>query len=447
MPYNIDSYYKAAAPNSTDLISIIDIEGNYSFVGESVERQLGYTSGELVGTNAFQYIHPDDIQKASFALAQIAGQAKITTPLFRFRAKDGAYHWIETTVTNMLDDPEINGLVTNSKDVTDLVELDAQRKLNHTYYYSLFLNHPDALFYLSSEGIIYNCNLAFSAITGYNEYQLPDTKFISLIDPEYQKRVSDEFAGALNGVVASLEVKARHKSGNELYLQFTFIPVFFDFKVKEVQCVAKDITGKYLQQLELRKLSLVASKITNGVIIADEDEKIEWVNEGFCRLTGYLTTDLVQVSLGEFLIGEKNANVSNNLIRQYFKNNTPAPLEILTYKKNGEEIWFLVEITPIKNEQNKVSGFISILTDITGKKAKEMEALMLTKNLFDRNKELQEIENMLNQDLKIPLQQIQKLISKVTTSDSASNYERTLDKVISLIDSLHTTSKRDSQPK
>ena len=97
-----DRFFLSILENSTDLISIIDADGNYKFVAGSVKSLLGYTPDELVGTSAFSYIHEND-QALTAAALQSAVQSKHSLlPPFRFKAKDGFFHWIECSVTDMV---------------------------------------------------------------------------------------------------------------------------------------------------------------------------------------------------------------------------------------------------------------------------------------------------------------------------------------------------------
>jgi diguanylate cyclase (GGDEF)-like protein/PAS domain S-box-containing protein len=109
--------------NALDLISILDADGTIRYESPAVERALGYQTDALLGRNAFELVHPDDLP-ATYAefVAAINDPARTPTVEFRFRHCDGSWRWLEATGTNLLADPAVGGFVVNSRDVTERKE-------------------------------------------------------------------------------------------------------------------------------------------------------------------------------------------------------------------------------------------------------------------------------------------------------------------------------------
>ena len=111
--------FKALVQESSDLTGILNIEGNYKFVSESSTSILGISPEDFIGKNAFDFVHPedkDDVMTA-FSQAQPGEQGKI--PPFRFKDAAGKWRWLETTVTNLTNDPFVKGIITNSRDISE----------------------------------------------------------------------------------------------------------------------------------------------------------------------------------------------------------------------------------------------------------------------------------------------------------------------------------------
>ncbi|RYE50396.1 MAG: PAS domain S-box protein [Sphingobacteriales bacterium] len=128
--------FKAMVHDGSDMITILDDRANYRYVSPSSKRVLDIEPEMFVGRNAFEFIHPDDVEKAHREFATAAGQKKVSLSPFRFKHNNGAWRWIQTIVTDLRETPEINGFVANSRDVTDVVE--AQKALeasNERYHY------------------------------------------------------------------------------------------------------------------------------------------------------------------------------------------------------------------------------------------------------------------------------------------------------------------------
>ncbi|KAA6434101.1 PAS domain S-box protein [Dyadobacter flavalbus] len=113
--------FKALVQEGADLISILDSNGHYKFVGESYYHVLGLHPDELIGKDAFQYIHPEDRSRIAELFLKARHQKRTKTDPYRYLDAAGNYRWIVTTATNLSYDPAINGFVTNSRDITDTI--------------------------------------------------------------------------------------------------------------------------------------------------------------------------------------------------------------------------------------------------------------------------------------------------------------------------------------
>lgn len=89
--------YAVICDNVADLISVHDLAGVYLFASASCAKLLGYTPAELLGTEAFSYFHPDDLDRVRQVYRQHLTEANENTSVrHRVRRKDGAYIWVET---------------------------------------------------------------------------------------------------------------------------------------------------------------------------------------------------------------------------------------------------------------------------------------------------------------------------------------------------------------
>ncbi|MCC5915270.1 MAG: PAS domain S-box protein [Balneolaceae bacterium] len=118
--------YKSMVQDGSDIIGILDDLGNYNYVCPSVERVLGYKPSDLVGENCMQYIHPDDQDRFIEILKDLPEKKRFTIDPYRFKAADGSWFWLETSVTNLMDDPAFRGVIANSRDITQQVEREEQ---------------------------------------------------------------------------------------------------------------------------------------------------------------------------------------------------------------------------------------------------------------------------------------------------------------------------------
>ncbi|WP_165940167.1 PAS domain S-box protein [Dyadobacter psychrotolerans] len=116
--------YRALIEHSADGVVILDQSGKPKYVSASVKNVLGYEPNEVLNMDLFTLMHPDEIADMTLMLKKILNHPGKTIPghTGRMLHKDGSWRWIEATVTNLLDDPDINGIIDNFRDVTERVQ-------------------------------------------------------------------------------------------------------------------------------------------------------------------------------------------------------------------------------------------------------------------------------------------------------------------------------------
>jgi len=118
--YSIGRRFRALVENSSDAISLLGADGVPIYASPAASRVLGYSPKELVGTDFFALIHADD--REEYRRVFEAAVAKPSWPIqveVRLGQKDGRWRWIESTHTNLLNDPDLHAIVVNSRDVSD----------------------------------------------------------------------------------------------------------------------------------------------------------------------------------------------------------------------------------------------------------------------------------------------------------------------------------------
>lgn len=144
-------------------------------------------------------------------------------------------------------------------------------------------------------------------------------------------------------------------------------------KEMEQKLAMEKQAGKlFLANRELQKLSLVASKTDNAVMIMDQSGAMEWINEGYTRLYGFSYHELLDEA-HTYLLGE-NANITiNDMVNIWYGDRQPIIFENQKKKKNGALIWVQTTLTPILDENKDLKYLIAIDTDISKLKQAEAE--------------------------------------------------------------------------
>src|SRR5205809_352974 len=106
--------------HSAEAVALLDETGAIIYVSPAVTRLLGYSVAELTGTNAFGFLHPDDLTRVQQLCQRLLDEPglPITTEL-RARHTDGSYRLVEAVAVNRLDEPAVGAVVANWRDITE----------------------------------------------------------------------------------------------------------------------------------------------------------------------------------------------------------------------------------------------------------------------------------------------------------------------------------------
>jgi PAS domain S-box-containing protein len=137
---------------SSDIPTIIDSDGRITYVSPSITRTLGYEPEELIGEIGYEYQHPDDRDAVADAIENSSKNPDDTQIVeTRFRHADGSWCWIEATLQNRFEDPDINGILVNSRDISQRKRQEQQYRELAKEYKTLLETAEDSIFFLTVE--------------------------------------------------------------------------------------------------------------------------------------------------------------------------------------------------------------------------------------------------------------------------------------------------------
>jgi PAS domain S-box-containing protein len=119
-------------------------------------------------------------------------------------------------------------------------------------------------------------------------------------------------------------------------------------------------------ELELKKLSLIATKTKSGVIISDNHGRIEWVNNSFEETSGYTLDEVRGKKPKDFLQQELVTNrVAREKLSDALRKKENVEVTILNVSKSGRPYYNQLEITPVFDDEGRHINFIAVQRDIT----------------------------------------------------------------------------------
>ena len=115
-----ERHFRRLIENAHDNVVIVDAAGTMTYQSPSVFRIAGYTAEEMVGRNAFEFIHPDDVERVAAEVAKAFATPGWTGHVeYRFRHRDGSWRYLEAIGQTLSPDSAEEGVVANIRDVTE----------------------------------------------------------------------------------------------------------------------------------------------------------------------------------------------------------------------------------------------------------------------------------------------------------------------------------------
>ena len=145
--HNSEAIHSSMISNISDVIGIIGLDGIMKYKSPSIEKWFGWQPQDLVGTDGWLTVHPDDlerIQKEFFTLLEKDNSVK--TVEYRYKCKNGSYKPIKLTATNLTNDPIIGGVLLNYHDITGRKRAEEALQNERLLLRSIIDNIPDSIY-------------------------------------------------------------------------------------------------------------------------------------------------------------------------------------------------------------------------------------------------------------------------------------------------------------
>jgi PAS domain S-box-containing protein len=123
-----EEQFRFLVENSHDILTIRDADGRIRYTSPSVHRVLGYRQEEMIGSLGFELLHPEDRPAVESAFAEFWKNPGARDSIqYRARHANGTWVALEVVAYNLLDDPDIRGVVLNGRDVSQRKEAEATK--------------------------------------------------------------------------------------------------------------------------------------------------------------------------------------------------------------------------------------------------------------------------------------------------------------------------------
>lgn len=120
--------FKALVQEASDMVMILNFCGKIDYISPSSEIVVSFSADNSIANNFFDLIHPEEVEAVRKYIAKLKNRKRIQLPSYRIKSSKNEWRWIETILTNLIEDPAVNGIVANLRDITEFVMQEKQLK-------------------------------------------------------------------------------------------------------------------------------------------------------------------------------------------------------------------------------------------------------------------------------------------------------------------------------
>ncbi len=295
--------------NSSDIVGLLNKDGMMQFINGSYKSILGYSMDEMVGHSIFEFVLNDDRSKVRSNLAAL----KKTTGLseyfrYRVKTKNGDIRYFETVGNNLLHDPVINGIIINTRDVTEQVIVEEK-------YKSTLNAIEDLIFTVDEKLTVYLCNEAYTKWA--KRFGWPKNPIGKRID-----KVLDINDTAISEYISFSKLKKKITSefkynfkGEDFYFAVTKTPINKDEKMIGILVVIRDDTKKIASEIERKAtenyLKNVIDESKSIIFMIDANHKVAFWNKAAEDATGIKSSKVVGKYFSSLEVFSKDSSLQN----------------------------------------------------------------------------------------------------------------------------------------
>ncbi|MBI5118487.1 PAS domain S-box protein, partial [Candidatus Poribacteria bacterium] len=388
--------YGEIIANVNEVFFELDESGAFTYYSHQMFDSLGYSEGDLIGKQAIEYIHPDDVPQVVRAIEE-AFSGKVVRGLeYRFRSKSGEYRWFLTS-GRAGDSRNGKGRVVQgmSMDITGRKQAEQELLETKEHLQSLMDNANDIVYTQDLEGNLTFVNRRGLDILGYNVAEWIGVDPHVLMSQEEAEKGLQHRTLVHAGIPQSYETRLRHRDGSLRLFSVNEVPIWKAGKVSGAFGIARDITEKRKLRedlLETRNyLQGLLDNASDIIFTADLDDRITFINHKGIETASELGIDWRALDARSIVAPEDRVYEASR--QERLREGIPQSGEIRVVTKKSGVRTYSVNSAPIIKDGNPV-GVVGIARDVTEQKELERaleksrtEAHLLSKRLIEVQEE------------------------------------------------------------
>jgi two-component system cell cycle sensor histidine kinase/response regulator CckA len=364
--------YRLAILATNDAIWDLDLATGVVTRNERYAIAFGRTPE---GVNPFQWwvdrVHPDDRERVTGSFRQAIGGTEHNWDCeFRFLREDGVWAEIEDRAYLARDaSGRCTRAVGSMLDVTERNRAEAVLRENEARLRRILEGMPIMLNAFDERGNLVAWNQECERVTGYSATEMVgNPRAVELLYPDraYRERMHSEWSQRGNNYY-HWEWDLICKDGSVRTISWSNIAAVLPIPGWARWGVGFNVTERKQAEAALLERDRAIQAVSGGIVISDpnlHDNPIIYVSSGFERLTGYSAEEVVGLNC-RFLQGEESDPAAVQQIREAIAKGEPCTVELQNYRKDGTSFWNKLSISPVFDDNGKLTHFVGVQMDVT----------------------------------------------------------------------------------
>jgi diguanylate cyclase (GGDEF)-like protein/PAS domain S-box-containing protein len=249
--------HRRMTANISDVIAIMSSAGTLSYKSPNIETNFGWLPEDLVGTNGWATVHPDDLQRIQKEFVALLGKDNTKKSVeYRYLCKDGSYKMIALTAINLSIDPTINGVLMNYRDITEQKKAEEALKMSEEQYRNLVDFLPSGVMVYRAGKIIL-ANQTIARVFGANDpSELIGTALVERVHPDYVDSMTNLVRKLIqeSGETPWGEVKLLRMDGSSFDAEVSVMTSIYHYSPVLIS-VINDITERKQAEEQIRLMN------------------------------------------------------------------------------------------------------------------------------------------------------------------------------------------------
>ncbi|MGZ5307550.1 MAG: putative bifunctional diguanylate cyclase/phosphodiesterase, partial [Actinomycetota bacterium] len=264
--------FQSLLERASDVAVVNAPDGRVIYANTAVSF-FGYWPSEVLGAAGFDFIHPEDrpaVVAAFEDVARLPGEA--VSLIYRHSHADGGFRWVESWITNRLDDPDIGGIVINLRDVTTRVAASRALHESENRYRAIVDTAQEGIWVANPEARTLYVNQKMTEIAGRSDRELYATPLVALLDDSEARATVERIQSRRTRGVEDYEIRYPHPDGNIRWLHIRSSPLAdFDGEFIGSLGMVSDVTELKRSEETLRRLALydTLTGLPNRTLLTD----------------------------------------------------------------------------------------------------------------------------------------------------------------------------------